>query len=91
MILNYFCSDPACTLCTFIVGVGHETGVRELLPFIEQIARMKTSEEYDDGMSGDDAVECVSGLVRDARALVDGHAHQRLAQRTLIAAGEVIE
>jgi len=44
--------------------------------FIETIARMETESEYDDrtgdGMSGDDAVDAVSNLIHQARALLGG-------------------
>lgn len=49
--------------------------VSRMQEFVEQIARMETAEEFDErtdgeGMSGDDAVDTVSGLVRKARELL---------------------
>lgn len=46
-----------------------------LLRLVKQISRMETEEEVnartnDDGMSGDDAVEALSGLIVAARKLV---------------------
>lgn len=46
-----------------------------LKEFVEMIARMETADEYDErtngeGMSGDDAVDTVSDLVRRARELL---------------------
>jgi len=46
-----------------------------LRAFVEQLARMETASEYDertdgDGMSGDDAVDTVSSLIDEARALL---------------------
>lgn len=50
--------------------------VARMREFVEQIARMETADEFDErtdgeGMSGDDAVETVSGLVRKARELLE--------------------
>jgi hypothetical protein len=51
-----------------------------LRKFIDQIARMETAEEYDertndDGMSGDDAVDTLSGLIRQARELTESRCY----------------
>jgi|CXWL01.1.fsa_nt_gi hypothetical protein len=50
-----------------------ESSDKTLTRFIDLVAGMKTDEEYgEDGMSGDDAVESLSGLVRQARTLQKG-------------------
>lgn len=49
--------------------------VEQMREFVAMIARMETADEFDErtdgeGMSGDDAVDTVSGLVRKARELI---------------------
>jgi hypothetical protein len=48
---------------------------QKLRAFVEAIARLETAEEFDErtndeGMSGDDAVDTISGLVRQAREIL---------------------
>ncbi|MEQ1843969.1 MAG: hypothetical protein ABL983_00145 [Nitrospira sp.] len=48
----------------------YATHAAEHTEYLTMLARMKTEEEYgEDGMSGDDAVETLSGLIRTARTL----------------------
>lgn len=58
---------------------------------IGQIARLKTEEEYgDDGMSGDDAVETLSGLIRKARELEASGANPDLDRLAEDYGGEIV-
>lgn len=43
----------------------------DLLAFVAQIASMTTDEEMEGEMSGDDAVSALSGLIEQARDLID--------------------
>lgn len=52
-----------------------ESDYKKLMEFIKQIARMETASEFDErtddeGMSGDDAVETLSGLIEASRKLI---------------------
>lgn len=46
----------------------------KIIAFLEQLARMETESEFDertgDSMSGDDAVDAISDIIENARALL---------------------